>query len=37
MGLLQAEQVFVEASDDEEFFSKVEILEGDLGFLALLL
>ena len=30
MGLLQAEQVFVEASDDEEFFSKVEILEGDL-------
>ena len=30
MGLVQAEQIFVEASDDEEFYSKVEMLEGDL-------
>tara|TARA_B100001287_G_scaffold238185_1_gene211494 strand:- start:3 stop:728 length:726 start_codon:yes stop_codon:yes gene_type:complete len=30
MGLVQAEQIFVEASGDEEFYSKVEMLEGDL-------
>ena len=30
MGLVQAEQIFVEASSEEEFHSKVEVLSGDL-------
>ena len=30
MGLVQAEQIFVEASGEEEFYSKVGMLDGDL-------
>ena len=30
MGLVQAEQIFVEASSEGEFYSKVEALDGDI-------